>query len=104
MYGNKIIFGKNVRINDNVFLHASNGIEIEGEGAIVSGTNVTITKTGSHLVTGSSNEGNIIIDTSSVNLFLQNLELSSSKTSPIIVTSKLSDIKIISIENVILKD
>ena len=83
---------------------SSNGIEIEGEGAIISGTNVTITKAGSHLVTGSSDEGNIIIDVSSVNLFLQNLELSSSKTSPIIVSSKLSDIKIISIENVILKD
>ena len=83
---------------------SSNGIEIEGEGAIISGTNVTITKAGSYLVTGSSDEGNIIIDVSSVNLFLQNLELSSNKTSPIIVSSKLSDIKIISIENVILKD
>lgn len=28
LYGNKIKFGKNVRINDSVFLHATNGIVI----------------------------------------------------------------------------
>ena len=40
----------------------------------------------------------------SVNLYLEILEFSSNKTSPIIVNSKLNDIKIISIENVILND
>lgn len=28
LYGDRINFGKNIRINDNVFLHAANGIKI----------------------------------------------------------------------------
>ena len=79
-------------------------ITSSGDGVDIKETNATITKAGSFLVTGASNEGNIIIDSDSVNLYLENLELSSSKTSPIIVNSKLNDVKIISIKNVILKD
>ena len=46
---------------------------------------ITINKPGSYFITGTSNEGNIIIDKSSVYLYLENLELSSSKNSPILV-------------------
>ena len=83
---------------------SSNGISSSGEGVDILETNATITKAGSYLVTGTSTEGNIIISVSSVNLYLENLDLSSSKTSPIIVNSKLTDVKIISIQNVVLND
>ena len=83
---------------------STNGITSSGEGVEISDTTATITKAGSYLVKGKSEEGNIVISVDSVNLYLENLELSSKKTSPIIVNSKLNDIKIISIENVILND
>ena len=83
---------------------STNEIKSSGEGVEISDTTATINKAGSYLVTGKSEEGNIIISVESVNLYLENLELSSKKTSPIIVNSKLNDIKIISIENVILND
>ena len=83
---------------------SSSGISSSGEGVTISGTTSTITNAGSYLVTGSSSEGNIVISVSSVNLYLQNLELSSSKTAPIIVNSKLDNVKIISLGGVVLQD
>ena len=83
---------------------STNGITSSGEGVEISDTTATINKAGSYLVTGKSEEGNIVISVESINLYLENLELSSKKTSPIIVNSKLNDIKIISIKNVILND
>ena len=83
---------------------SSSGISSSGEGVTISGTIATITNAGSYLVTGSSSEGNIIISVSSVNLNLQNLELSSSTSAPIIVNSKLDNVKIISLGEVILQD
>jgi len=79
-------------------------VESSGEGVNIDGTKAEITKSGSYLVTGTSSEGNLIIKESSVNVYLENLELSSSSTSPIIVNSKLSDVKIIAIKTVTLKD
>ena len=90
---------------NSIITFSSDGIAATSEDCvIIKGTNVTIEKDGSYLVTGFSNEGNVIINKDSVNLYLKDLDLSSSITSPIIVNSKLKDIKIISIENVILKD
>ena len=83
---------------------SSSGISSSGEGVTISGTIATITNAGSYLVTGSSSEGNIIISVSSVNLNLQNLELSSSTSAPIIVNSKLDNVKIISLGEVVLQD
>ena len=83
---------------------SNSGISSSGEGVDVFETNATITKAGSYLATGTSNEGNIIINADSVSLYLENLELSSSKTSPIIIKSKLNDVKIIAIQNIVLKD
>ena len=79
-------------------------IDLKGKGIEVLGTNATINNAGSYLITGKCNEGSIKIKVSSVNLYLENLELSSSLTAPIIVDSKLEKIKIISREKVILND
>ena len=76
----------------------------EGSGATVSGTTVLIEKPGVYLVSGESEEGNIVIKESSVTIYLQNLKLFSQKTAPIIVTNNLKDIKIINLKNTILKD
>ena len=75
-----------------------------GEGVNINGTTATITTAGSFLITGKSTEGNVIVKTSSVNLYLENLNLTSNITSPIIINSKLNDITITSLENVILID
>ena len=83
---------------------SSNGIKTSGDEVKIDGTNATILKSGSYLVTGNSNEGNLIVSIGNVDLYLKDLELSSNITSPIIVNSKLKDVKIIAIENVVLKD
>ena len=83
---------------------SSSGISSSGDGVNISGTQATISKSGSYLATGSSSEGNIIISVDSVNLYLENLELSSNITSPIIVNKQLENVKIISLGNVILQD
>ena len=75
-----------------------------GEGVEISGTFATITKEGSYLVTGTSTEGNVKIKVDSVDLYLKDLELSSSSDAPIIVNSGFKNIKIISLGNVILND
>ena len=79
-------------------------IKIPDEKITVSGTSVILEEPGIYLVTGESDEGNIVIKSSSVKLYLQNLHLSSKITAPIIVTSNLKDIKIIVLQNTILKD
>ena len=79
-------------------------ITSSGEGAEITGTTVTIKKAGSYLITGYSSEGNIILDIDEVNLYLQNLDLSSKINSPILVNNKLENIKIISLGNVTLND
>ena len=83
---------------------SNNEVTSSGEGVEISGTNITIKKGGSYLAIGSSTEGTITILAESVKLYLQNLNLTSSLTSPIIVDKKLTRIKIISIGNVVLND
>ena len=80
------------------------GIITTGEGAVVSGTTVTVQKSGTYIVQGESEEGNLIVSTNSVVLYLQHLDLSSKTTAPITVNSKLDGIKIINIQNTTLKD
>jgi hypothetical protein len=88
----------------SIITFSNNEATSSGEGVEISGTNVTIKKGGSYLATGTSTEGTITISVESVKLYLQNLNLTSSLTSPIIVDKKLTGIKIISIENVVLND
>ena len=70
----------------------------------ISGETVILEEPGIYLITGESDEGNIVIKSSSVKLYLQNLKLSSKITAPIIITSNLKDVKIIVLQNTILKD
>lgn len=76
----------------------------DGEDYTTSGKQAIIQKSGSFIASGESEEGNIIITSSSVTLYLQNLNLSSKKNSPIIVTKNLRDVKIINLENTVLND
>ena len=82
----------------------SNNVESEGSGFTVTGSTVSFEKAGSYLVTGLNNEGNIIIKANSVEVYLQNILLSSSTTAPITVNSKLTGVKIVALENVILQN
>ena len=82
----------------------SSSVETEGSGFTVTGSSVSLEKAGSYLVTGLNNEGNIIIKASNVEVYLQNILLASSTTAPITVNSKLKGVKIIAVENVILKN
>ena len=62
--------------NAIVYLTFSNsGISVSGDGAKVSGTTVTIEKSGTYLAQGVSDEGNIVVGSNSVVLYLQHLEL-----------------------------
>jgi hypothetical protein len=79
-------------------------INIYGEDLEVEGTTVVIEKPGSFLVTGESEEGNIVIKSSSVTLYLEDLFLTSEKTAPIIITSNLKDVQIINLRNTTLND
>ena len=100
----EIIFCLEGNSYSSTITFSTSGISLSGDGVEVNESNATITKAGSYLVTGTSTEGNIIISVGSVNLYLENLELTSSKNSPIIVNSKLSDVKIIAIQSVVLTD
>ena len=82
----------------------TNGTTFIGSGFILNDNQATIISEGSYLIKGESPEGNIIVSKSSVILYLQNLNLTSNITSPIIIDSKLSNITITSLENVILTD
>ena len=91
--------------NYNSIISFSNSeITSSGKGAEISGTTVTIKNSGSYLITGYSSEGNIILDIDKVNLYLQNLDLTSKINSPILVNNKLENIGIISLGNVTLND
>ena len=82
---------------------SKDGITTTGEGAVVSGTSVSIEKSGTYLLQGYSTEGNAIVKSSDVVLYLQHLDLSSKTTAPITIENKL-DVKIINIQNTTLND
>ena len=93
-----------LQYNAIVYITFSNeGITTTGEGAVVSGTSVSIEKSGTYFVQGSSDEGNLIVKSSDVVLYLQHLDLSSKTTAPITINSKL-EVKIINVQNTTLKD
>ena len=89
-YTNYIIFS-------NEKIRASNKIKI-------SGTTVKIDKPGNYYITGESDEGNIVVQSSKVELYLKNLKLSSEETAPITISKDLKDVKIINVGNTILED
>ena len=88
----------------NHIVFSNKDIKISGGSAFVNDTAVVIPEPGSFLVTGESDEGNIVIKASPVTLFLYNLYLSSEKTAPIIVTGNLQDVRIYALKNTTLND
>ena len=93
-----------LKSNAIIYITFSNdGITTTGEGAVVSGTTVTIENSGTYLVQGSTNEGNVIVKANSVVLYLQHLYLASKTTAPLTINSKL-EVKVINIQNTTLKD
>ena len=82
---------------------SEDGITVTGEGAVVSGTSVSIEKSGTYFLQGYSTEGNAIVKSSDVVLYLQHLDLSSKNTAPLIIENKLN-VKIINIQNTTLND
>ena len=82
----------------------SSSVESEGSGFTAIGSTVSLEKAGSYLVTGLNNEGNLIIKTNSVEVYLKNILLGSSTTAPITVNSHLTGVKIVAVENVILNN
>ena len=82
---------------------SKDGITTTGEGAVVSGTSVSIEKSGTYLLQGYSTEGNAVVKSSDVTLYLQHLDLSSKTTAPITIENKLN-VKIINIQNTTLND
>ena len=59
-----------VKTNALVYITFSkDGISVSGEGAVVSGTTVTIEKSGTYLAQGESTEGNMVISAGSVTLY-----------------------------------
>ena len=94
----------NEEINTEHIVFSNEEINVSREDVVVDGTTVVIEKPGSFLVTGESVEGNIVIKSNSVTLFLQDLFLTSEKTAPIIITSNLKDVKIMNLRNTTLND
>ena len=76
----------------------------DNDGVKILGSKVTIDKPGNYVLQGSKLEANIVVKSSLVNLFLQNLELSSTKTAPITIDDNLKNITITNIQNSILND
>ena len=83
---------------------SNDGIDVQGDGATFSETTATIEKEGSYLITGVTDEGNLIVKSESVELTLQNLLLASSTTAPITINSKLKGVKIIASDSATLID
>lgn len=70
----------------------------------VSETTIEIKKPGIYYISGETEEGNIIVKSNKVTLYLQNLKLSSERTAPITINKNLDDVTIINMENTELND
>jgi hypothetical protein len=86
------------------FIVFYSGVVKVSDGINASGTTVKIQKPGIYLVSGEAEEGNIIVQSNQVSLYLQNLKLSSERTAPITINKNLDDVKIFIMENTQLDD
>ena len=80
------------------------GIKVPVDGPYLSGSSVVIDKPGKYHISGVSDEGFIVVRSSSVELILVDLYLSSTINAPIIVIHDLTDVKININRNVTLND
>ena len=104
-----ISFNIPLRLNEDIsspyyIVFMNKMIKVPDDGPTINGTAIVIEKPGIYYVSGQSEEGNIVIKSSSVSLYLQNLNLTSYKTAPIIVTSKSQDVQIINLQDTELND
>ncbi|SDW19745.1 protein of unknown function [Lutibacter oricola] len=87
--------------SSNVVYITLNGssITVDGEGATVSNTTVTIDSAGNYEITGTLNDGQIIVDTdddATVRLILNEIDVTSSSSAPINIASSKKTIVILS--------
>ena len=104
-----ISFNIPLRLNEDIsspyyIVFMNQMIKVPDDGPTINGTAVVIEKPGIYYVSGQSEEGNIVVKSSSVLLYLQNLNLTSYKTAPIIVTSNSQDVQIINLQDTELND
>ena len=74
---------------------SQDGIISTGDGAKISGNQVKLQKSKKYILTGAKDEGQIVVQSSDVDIILQNLYLISRETAPIIVNSNLENVRII---------
>lgn len=80
--------------NNTTITFSDNGISTSlKDGIVISGSSLTINKEGTYTVTGSSTDGNIAINATNVTLVLDDLDLTSKDSAPIIC-SKNSEVTI----------
>lgn len=80
--------------NDTTIVFSDNGISTSlKDGIVISGSSLIINKEGTYTVTGSSTDGNITINATNVTLVLDNIDLTSKNSAPIIC-SKNSEVTI----------
>ena len=80
--------------NDTTITFSDNGISTSiKDGITISNNNLTINQEGTYTITGSSTDGSITINTTNVTLVLDNLDLTSKDSAPIIC-SKNSEVTI----------
>ena len=75
---------------EKLITFSDTGVKSDLIGVSIDGTTLTIKQSGTYTVTGTCAEGNIVIDApegKSIELILSNLNLTSSKTAPILVKS-----------------
>ena len=94
----------NEELSTIYIVFSNEGIKVPENGPTISGNAVLIEKPGIYFISGESDEGNIIIKSSSVKIYLKNLNLSSKTNAPIIITSNLNNVKIINLQNTTLND
>jgi len=76
-------------------------IQSNGSGVSISGTTATITQGGTYLVTGTLNDGNIIVECEeSVKIVLDTVDITSSTTAPIFIKSAKKAVIILASESV----
>ena len=96
----------NLRSNITIITFSDiNGISSEGgDGVEISGTKVTLKKSGVYLAQGYIKEANIVIKACSVHLHMQNIQITSSITAPITIDNGLKDVVITNVQNTTLND
>ncbi|WP_051551842.1 carbohydrate-binding domain-containing protein [Nocardioides sp. URHA0020] len=82
---------------------ADGGTEVDGDGATVKGDVVTITTAGTYIVSGTLTDGQIVVDSpgdGKVDIVLDNADITSASTSPLVVTEADEAVVILAADSV----